>query len=176
MKYSNHMQSTFCILVAAKKSVRNLVRCPMKTKVSPSCHFPLTKAEEGPKCISDMLQQQQQQQQVVTGSQPEQQPSNNIIIISICIIISAAVVVGLIRNRLFYFILFCACLFLVFVFVVSSSFTHIIRAFHCRCRSAAALPRLILAKYFDIFGFSVQFSSSSRLERFEFCVDASIEL
>lgn len=169
MKYSNsnHMQSTCCILVAAKKSVRNLVRCPMKTKVSPSCHFPLTKAEEGPKCISDMLQQQQ----VVTGSQPEQQPSNNIII---CIII--AVVVGLIRNRLFYFILFCACLFL--VFVVSSSFTHIIRAFHCRrrCRSAAALPRLILAKYFDIFGFSVQFSSSSRLERFEFCVDASIEL
>lgn len=165
------MQSTCCILVAAKKSVRNLVRCPMKTKVSPSCHFPLTKAEEGPKCISDMLQQQQ----VVTGSQPEQQPSNNIIII----IISAAVVVGLIRNRLFYFILFCACLFLVFVFVVSSSFTHIIRAFHCRCRcrsAAAALPRLILAKYFDIFGFSVQFSSSSRLERFEFCVDASIEL
>lgn len=173
MKYSNsnHMQSTCCILVAAKKSVRNLVRCPMKMKVSPSCHFPLTKAEEGPKCISDMLQQQQ----VVTGSQPEQQPSNNIIIIIICIIISAAVVVGLIRNRLFYFILFCACLFL--VFVVSSSFTHIIRAFHCRCRSAAAaLPRLILAKYFDIFGFSVQFSSSSRLERFEFCVDASIEL
>lgn len=175
MKYSNsnHMQSTCCILVAAKKSVRNLVRCPMKMKVSPSCHFPLTKAEEGPKCISDMLQQQQQQ--VVTGSQPEQQPSNNIIII--CIIISAAVVVGLIRNRLFYFILFCACLFL--VFVVSSSFTHIIRAFHCRCRcrsAAAALPRLILAKYFDIFGFSVQFSSSSRLERFEFCVDASIEL
>lgn len=166
------MQSTCCILVAAKKSVRNLVRCPMKMKVSPSCHFPLTKAEEGPKCISDMLQQQQQR--VVTGSQPEQQPSNNIIII-ICIIISAAVVVGLIRNRLFYFILFCACLFL--VFVVSSSFTHIIRAFHCRCRSAAAaLPRLILAKYFDIFGFSVQFSSSSRLERFEFCVDASIEL
>lgn len=175
MKYSNHMQSTCCILVAAKKSVRNLVRCPMKMKVSPSCHFPLTKAEEGPKCISDMLQQQQ----VVTGSQPEQQPSNNIIIIIIiiCIIISAAVVVGLIRNRLFYFILFCACLFL--VFVVSSSFTHIIRAFHCRCRcrsAAAALPRLILAKYFDIFGFSVQFSSSSRLERFEFCVDASIEL
>lgn len=161
------MQSTCCILVAAKKSVRNLVRCPMKTKVSPSCHFPLTKAEEGPKCISDMLQQQQ----VVTGSQPEQQPSNNISII----IRAAVVVVGLIRNRLFYFILFCACLFL--VFVVSSSFTHIIRAFHCRCRSAAAaLPRLILAKYFDIFGFSVQFSSSSRLERFEFCVDASIEL
>lgn len=48
MKYSNHMQSTCCILVAAKKSVRNLVRCPMKMKVSPSCHFPLTKAEEGP--------------------------------------------------------------------------------------------------------------------------------
>lgn len=164
------MQSTCCILVAAKKSVRNLVRCPMKMKVSPSCHFPLKK---GPKCISDMLQQQQ----VVTGSQPEQQSSNNNIIIIICIIIIAAVVVGLIRNRLFYFILFCACLFLVFVFVVSSSFTHIIRAFHCRCRSAAAaLPRLILAKYFDIFGFSVQFSSSSRLERFEFCVGASIEL
>lgn len=147
------MQSTCCILVAAKKSVRNLVRRPMKMKVSPSCHFPLTKAEEGPKCISDMLQQQQ----VVTGSQPEQQPSNNINII-ICNIFAVVVVAGLIRNRLFYFILFCACLFL--VFVVSSSFTHIIRAFHCRSVAVALLPRCLVSFWPNIsISLAFQFSS-----------------
>lgn len=145
----------------------------MKMKVSPSCHFPLTKVEEGPQmhfwyaAAATSPTAAAGCHRFPTGAAAQQQHHHHRqhhLHHQHC---------GLIRNRLFYFILFCACLFL--VFVVSSSFTHIIRPFRCRCRSAA-LPRLILAKYFDIFGFSVQFSSSSRLERFEFCVDASIEL